>query len=80
MRRLQLSVRARFWGSLLLAAALVACGLAWLALAGGTQGTAASRYGQAVVSGQAQVLMSPFSPQRLVRELAPDHWDRAAAP
>lgn len=80
MRCAQLSYGLRLWGSLWLAAALVGVALAWLALFGTAAGDGAWPHGPRLTGHQTPELAQPFSPQRLVAGLAPDHRDRAARP
>jgi len=80
MRCLTLPARTRFWGTLLLAAALAGFGLAWLALVGSGEGASTRPEGLRLTGRQVPVLVQPFSPQRLVGELAPNDPDRAMQP
>jgi hypothetical protein len=77
MHPVQLSVRSRAWGSLVLASALAAGGLAWVAATGGGQGAALTG-GHRLEGGQAPSLMQPFTPQHLTGGLASGLGDRAA--
>ncbi len=81
MRSLTLSPQTKVWFSLLLAAGLMAFGLAWLALVGAGPGEAGAwPPGSRLTGRQAPELVRPFSPQSLAGGLAPEQRNQAARP
>ncbi len=81
MQCLARSPQTRVWFSLMLAAGLVAFGLAWLALVGARQGESGAWPPSPRLTGrQTPELLQPFSPQHLAGGLAPDYQDQAARP